>query len=82
MLQVQYMFLIMLPFGAFTFLWANAVVIKRVGEVQIKSIGKWLIYINVKLYSNLFLIHVMGTLNKISKEPFILSIIANILKPR
>lgn len=30
------MFLLMLPFGAFKFLWANAIVIKCVGEVQEK----------------------------------------------
>lgn len=75
------MFLIMLPFGAFKCLWAKAVVIICVGKVQIKSIGRWLINVSVKLYSNLFLIHVMGTLNNISKELFILSIVANILKP-
>lgn len=81
MLEVQCMFLIMLPFGAFKCLWAKAVVIICVGKMQIKSIRRWLINVSVKLYSNLFLIHVMGTLNKISKELFILSIIANILKP-
>lgn len=54
------MSLLMLPFGAFKFLWANAIVIKCVGEVQMRT---WLIYITVKLYSNIFLIHVMGILN-------------------
>lgn len=34
--QGRYMFLLMLPFGAFKFLWANAIVIKCVGEVQEK----------------------------------------------
>lgn len=42
--QVKYMSLLMLRFGAFKFLWADAVVLKYVGEVQI-SIGRWLIYV-------------------------------------
>lgn len=44
------------------------------GEGQIKSIGRWLIYVSVKLYSNLFLIHDMGVMNNISKECSILLI--------
>lgn len=62
------MFLLMLPFGAFKFLWANAIVIKCVGEVQEK-----VAYIchGVKVCSNIFLVHVMGILNKISEEPLL-----------
>lgn len=72
----------MLPFRTFQFLWANAVIIKCMGEGQIKSIGRWLIYVSVKLYSNLFLIHDMGVMNNISKECSILLIYGkNVLKP-
>lgn len=70
--------MLMLPVGAFKFLWANAIVIKCVGEVQMR---KWLIYVMVKVCSNVFLVHVMGILNKISKEPLLSFIDSKHFKP-
>lgn len=61
------MSLLMLPFEAFKFLWANSIVLKHVGEVQIR---RWLIYIAVKLYSNIYLIHVMGILKFLKSSSF------------
>lgn len=71
MFQVKCMSLLILPFGAFgafKFLWANAHI--KCGSANAKG----LIYVTVELYSHIFLIHVMGILNKISKELLILFI--------